>query len=117
MIAFRVGETKQALFQNGIALIPEGKCQAQSLFDIAEAANAVFAPAIRAAARVIVRQIFPGVAVSAVILTHGAPLSFAQVRAPEFPTGGAEAILAQAGLFFHGGPYPMTGVFAGVAAA
>ena len=42
---------------------------------IGDAADAVFAPAVRAAAGVIVRQIFPGVTVRAVVLAHRAPLA------------------------------------------
>src|SRR5262245_25458847 len=35
--------------------------------------------------RLFVTEIVPGVSVFAVILTHGSPLSFAEVRAPLFP--------------------------------
>ena len=51
--------------------------EADALVAVANAADAVLAPAIGAGARVIVREIFPGGAVGAVILANRAPLALA----------------------------------------
>ena len=50
-----------------------------------DAGDAVLAPAIGAAAGVVVREVVPGVAVRAVVLAHRAPLALAQVRPPRLP--------------------------------
>src|SRR5437016_3769743 len=52
---------------------------------ITNAREPVFVPAISARARVIVREIIPGVAVRAVILTHGSPRTLAKIRTPALP--------------------------------
>jgi len=62
-------------------------------------ADAVFAPAIGAAACMVVREVVPGVAVGAVVLADGAPLAFAEVG-PKMPPGvGTGAGLFETGVF------------------
>jgi hypothetical protein len=48
VITLFVGQPEYELLQEGVALIPEGRRQAQTLFLIADATYAVFTPAIRA---------------------------------------------------------------------
>ena len=53
----------------------------------------------------VVREEVPGVAVLAVVLAHGAPLSFTEVRPPLFPGGLLLAGLVQSDMFSgHGTP-------------
>src|SRR5579863_3672151 len=85
MVAFGIGQAKQALLENRIAPVPKRDAHAPVEFFVAEAADAVLAPAVRAAACLVMRKVLPGGAVRAVILAHGAPLAFAQVRAPAAP--------------------------------
>src|SRR6185503_9887035 len=86
VIAFAVGQSEQPLLQNRIAAVPQRQRQTQSLLVIAESSEAVFTPAINAAARMIVRKVRPHVAVRTVVLAHGSPLALAQIRAPLFPS-------------------------------
>src|SRR4029077_15397275 len=85
MIAFAVGKAEKTLFENWIAPVPKGKRQAEPLVMIAESGDAILAPSIGAAAGVVVRQVFPRVAVWAVIFTHRAPLALAEICAPFAP--------------------------------
>ncbi len=85
VVAFAVGEPEQALLQNRIPLIPQSQGKAQSLFFVADAAEAVLAPAVRPRARLIVREIVPGIAVGAVVLAHGSPLALAEIWTPLLP--------------------------------
>jgi hypothetical protein len=47
---------------------------------IAEAGESIFAPTVRTAARLVVGKIRPRIAIRAIVLTHRAPLAFAEVR-------------------------------------
>src|SRR5581483_6168906 len=53
------------------------------------ARDAVLAPAVGARAGMIMREEIPGVTARAVVLAHGAPLAFAEVRSPLLPRDGA----------------------------
>src|SRR5215467_2267489 len=85
MIAFLVGQPEQSLFQDWIFAVPQRDCQAQPLFNVADPCESVVAPAIGAAACVIVRKVIPRVSVSGVILAHRSPLTLADVRRPQPP--------------------------------
>ena len=50
-----------------------------------DAEQAVLAPAVGAAARVVVREVVPAVAVGRVVLAHRAPLPLGEVRPPALP--------------------------------
>src|SRR5690348_10947437 len=56
---------------------------------VADAGEPVLAPAIGARAGVIVREVVPGVAAFTVVLADGAPLTFAEIRAPALPGSAA----------------------------
>ena len=60
VIALAVGQAKEALLENRIVSVPQRQREAKALAVVAETRNPVLAPAIGAAAGVIVRQIFPG---------------------------------------------------------
>src|SRR5262245_27837087 len=85
MVALAVGQAEQPFFQNRIAAIPERDSETQRLCVVAQSGDAVFAPAVGSRARMVVREIVPGVAVLAVVLTHSAPLPFAEIGSPLLP--------------------------------
>jgi hypothetical protein len=85
VIAFFVGQPEQPFLQDRIAAVPEGDRQAEELPVVAETGDAVLAPAIGAAARLVVREIIPRRAAGAVVLAHRAPLPLAHIRAPAPP--------------------------------
>ncbi len=96
VVALAVGQAEQSLLEDRIALVPQGHRDAQPLLGVAPATDAVLAPAICTAARVIVRQGLPGGAVRAVVLAHRAPLALGQVRAPALPRCDARGVVGEA---------------------
>src|SRR5260370_25250136 len=101
VIALLSAQPEQPFFQDGIAKVPERDGEAEELVPIADARDAVLVPAIGARAGVVVRKIFPGGALGAVVLAHGAPAALGQVRTPALPVGRTLARL-QEPLFFPG---------------
>jgi hypothetical protein len=104
VIAFVAGQAEQTLFQDRIVAVPERERKANVLMAIADTAEPVFAPAVGAAARMVVGKIFPGGAVGAVIFAHGTPLALGQVRTPAFPVSFARAVRLKPQFFFGHGP-------------
>ena len=96
VVALRVGQAKQALLQNRIAPIPQRQREAETAFTIAQAEQTVLAPAVGAAAGVVVREIFPAGPLRRVILAHGAPLPLGEVRAPALPVFSPRSVLRYA---------------------
>ena len=85
VVALAVGETEEALLENGVLAIPQGEREAEQLTVVGDSREAVLTPAVGPRARVVVAEIAPGIARLAVVLAHRAPLSFAQVGAPAPP--------------------------------
>src|SRR5436309_1552888 len=85
MIALTVDEAEQAFLKDRIFAVPQGERKAEPLLVVGDARKSVFSPAIRAGAGLIVSEIIPGVAPFAVVLAHGSPLPFAEIRAPLLP--------------------------------
>src|SRR6516162_1926852 len=83
--ALPVGQAKQPLLEDRIAAVPQGDRQAQQLPVIGKAGNAVLAPTIGAATRLVMREIIPCGSAGTVILAHRPPLSLAEIRAPATP--------------------------------
>src|SRR5262249_49884397 len=73
VIAFAVGETEEAFFQNRIALVPQSDRETDVLMVIADAEQTVFAPAIGATARDVVTERVPRRSAWAIILAHRSP--------------------------------------------
>ena len=101
VVSLAVRQAEQAFLENGIVAVPQRQRKAQTLFAVADAGDAVLAPAVGTRPGVIVRQVFPRIAVGAVVLAHGAPLPFAQVRPPVLPGFAANALFEA--LPFDGG--------------
>jgi hypothetical protein len=93
VIAFVAREPEEPFFEDRILAVPKRQGKADVLVAIANAADAVFTPTVSAAARVIVRQVFPGVSMRAVVLAHRAPLALGQIGAPALPVRLTLAIL------------------------
>ena len=61
MISLGIGQAKQPLLENRIAAVPQGQRQTEMLLIVADARQAVLAPAIGAAAGLFVGEVFPGI--------------------------------------------------------
>ena len=107
VVALVARKPEHALFEDGIASVPQGQGEDQELVTIADAGNAVFTPAIGLAARHVVGEKFPGTTVGTVVFAHAAPGTFADVRSPFAPgRDRAGMFVVQAlmlgGVVFHG---------------
>jgi hypothetical protein len=85
VVALRIGQAEEALFENGVLAIPQRDAEAEVFFLIAKTGEAVFSPTIGATASVFVRKVIPRRAVGAVVFADRAPLALAQVSAPATP--------------------------------
>src|SRR5580700_7432066 len=85
VIALRVGQPEQPFLEDRVLAIPQCQRQANILMVIAESGDAVLTPTIGAAARLVVRQIFPSTSPGAVVLAYRPPLSLGEIRAPAAP--------------------------------
>src|SRR5688572_24525087 len=96
VVAFGTSEPEQPLLQDRILLVPERDRKADPRLTVAEAEHTVFTPTVGAAAHVDVREVVPAVTVLRVVLAHGAPLAFGEVRAPALPVLLAAGVLPEA---------------------
>jgi hypothetical protein len=85
VIAFGVGQAEHPLFQEGILAVPQREAEAEMKLLVAEAADAVLAPTVGAAAGVLVREVRPGIALLAIVLADRAPLALAEIWSPAAP--------------------------------
>ena len=95
VVALRPGQPEQPFLQNRIAPVPQRQRKAQPAFAVRDAQQSILAPAIRAAARVVVRKIIPARAVLRIILAHRAPLPLGKIRPPALPVFSARGIFLQ----------------------
>ena len=77
VVAFVTCEAENALFENRVTLVPQRDSKAEELSAVADASEAIFIPAVCARAGLIVREVFPCVAMGTVIFANRAPGSFA----------------------------------------
>ncbi len=101
VVALAVGEAVEALLQDRITLVPQREGEAQPLLVVAQAAEPVLAPLVGARARLVMREVIPGVAVVAVVLANRAPLPLAQIRPPFLPRDSRLSRFVQAFLLGH----------------
>jgi hypothetical protein len=85
VVALGVRQAEEALLQNRILAVPQRQGEAEPLFVVADARQAVPSPAVGPGARLIVGEVAPGIAVLALVLAHRAPLPFAHIRLPFLP--------------------------------
>src|SRR5580704_16701557 len=76
-------------------LVPQREGKANHLPAVTDSSQAVFVPAISARTGMVVWQVFPGVPVRAIVFTHSAPCTFAEVRPPALPMLFARARFGQ----------------------
>ena len=60
VVALVSGQAEDPLLQDRVAAVPEREREAEPLLDVRETGQPVLAPAIRARARVVVREVLPG---------------------------------------------------------
>ncbi len=100
VVPLRPREPEHPLLQDRVLTVPEREGEAELMADVRDAGHAVLVPAIRARARMIVRERLPGVATLGVVLADRSPGAFAQVRAPLVPrVRREEIVLGSAGRF------------------
>src|SRR5262249_13377650 len=87
VVALAIGQPKQALLEDRVRTVPQGDGETQPLLVVGDAGQAVLAPAVGAAAGLVVREVVPGVAALRVVLAYSPPLSLAEVRPPLLPRG------------------------------
>src|SRR5262249_38932813 len=85
MIRLGVRQSEQTLLQDRVLPIPQGEPQTKALLLIAQPRDAILAPAIRAAPRVIVREVFPRRSAPRIILPNRPPLALAEIGSPQTP--------------------------------
>ena len=103
VVALRTGEAEEALLEDRVLPVPQRQGEAEPALAVGDAEQAVLAPAIGAAAGVVVREVIPGRAVRRIILAHGAPLALGEIGAPAFPVLFPRGVLRQApDLSIHG---------------
>src|SRR5581483_4196195 len=85
VVAFFAAQSKEPFLEDRIAAVPQSRSKAETLMAVADARQAVFIPAVDARTGVIVREIIPGLAGGAVVLTHRSPGALGHVRAPALP--------------------------------
>src|SRR5207249_11315548 len=82
VVPLGIGQREQAFLEDRILAVPQGESEAEVLFVVGDAGEAVLAPTIGPRPGLIVAEIVPGVAAFAVVLANGPPLPLAQVRSP-----------------------------------
>src|ERR1700751_1162716 len=102
MVAFGIGQSEQALFQDWVISIPKHQRKTEQLLVVADAAHAVLAPPIGAAPCHIVGEVVPGIPVAAVIFPYRPPLPFAQIRPPLLPVELPRLAFFQAAMLSRG---------------
>src|SRR5262249_32626362 len=95
VVSLVAGKAVEALLEDRVAAVPQGEREAQPPLAVAPAEEPVLAPAIDAAARVLVREVLPRRPSGGVVLAHGAPLTLAQVRPPPLPVFLAVEVLVE----------------------
>src|SRR5205814_10541074 len=84
-VALRRGQAEHPLLEDRVLAVPQGQGERQQLVAVAQPRDPVFAPPVRLAARLFVRQVAPRVAAGAVVLAHGSPGAFRHITAPASP--------------------------------
>lgn len=88
-------EPEQAFLENRVLPVPKRRGETKPALAVRPPLQAIFSPAVGAAARMIVRKRSPAVAVVGIVLAHSPPLALAQVRSPAPPLLPASLVLRQ----------------------
>src|SRR5262245_46647612 len=98
MIPLMTREPEQPLLQDGVTLVPERGCEAETALPVGDAKQSVLTPPVCATARLIVREVAQPITVGRVVFTRGHPWPLREVWAPSLPVSFAARVLAQAAL-------------------
>ena len=85
VVALQPPEPEEPLLQDGVAAVPQRRREAEQPLVVGDAEQPVLAPAVGAAAGVLVGKVRPGGAAGAVVLPHRPPLPLGEVRPPPAP--------------------------------
>ena len=85
VVSLSTRQPEQAFLEDRVAPVPQRQPQAQPLLDVAESGEPVLPPPKGPGPGVLVREVGPRLAVGAVVLADSAPLTLADVGAPEIP--------------------------------
>jgi hypothetical protein len=85
VVGFAIGQAKKSFLQDGILPVPQRQRETKQLMIVAYARKTVLAPMIGTRSRMVMCEIFPGVAILAIVLADGAPLAFAEIGPPFSP--------------------------------
>ena len=99
VIALRPRQPEQPLLEDRVLAVPQGQRETQAALAVADPQQAVLAPAVGAAAGVVVREICPALARRRVILADGPPLALGQIGPPALPIGRPVPRLLEANVF------------------
>lgn len=100
VVTLRVAQTEETLLQEGILLVPEGKCDMLVAMSVTNTSNTIFTPSESSRASLIVREMAPSITIMRIVFPDSSPLSLSSVATPSFPVFCTFAILFQPLLFF-----------------
>src|SRR5437660_5069597 len=103
VVAFVAVEAEEPLLEDRVLVVPEHDGKTQAALAITDTEQAVLTPAVHSAARVVVREVGPHVGVRRIVLAHGPPLAFGEIRSPAFPILLAAGVCKEALTFGHAG--------------
>ena len=85
VIALGSGQTEQPFLQERISAVPERHSKTEKLMSIRDARDAVLVPTIGTRTSVIMREVAPRVAATAVILAYSSPRTLRKEGTPAIP--------------------------------
>jgi hypothetical protein len=85
VVAFVTVQSKKTFLENGVVTVPERGSKTHPALAVGPALETVFAPAVSAAAGMVVRETFPTVAMLGIIFADGSPLALTEKGAPAPP--------------------------------
>src|SRR6185436_18186542 len=85
VVALGARQAEEPLLEDRIPLVPQGHGEAEPPLPIADAEEPVLAPAVGAAAGMVVGKIVPALAGGRVVLAHRPPLAVRQIRTEALP--------------------------------
>src|SRR5262245_9319227 len=95
MVALATGQAEETFLEDRVPRVPQCEREAQPPVIVRDAEQPVLAPAVHARASMVVWERIPGRAGGGVVLAHGIPLTFREIRAPAPPWHGALALIDQ----------------------
>src|SRR5262245_36718494 len=99
VVAFAIGQSEHALFDDRIFSVPQRDSKAEQLLIVRDAGEPVLSQAVSPRAGLVVAKVIPGIAVFAVIFAHSSPLALAQLRTPVLPGSLVVAWIFKSDLF------------------